>query len=88
MLKEILESLEKNGTTVSELSEKFEVSKAQLQDQINLLIHMGYLELLKIDEKEKSLSCKSCPHLKECIDNIGKISTYILTDKGRKLIEK
>ena len=87
MLKEILQSLSKDGITVNELLKKFELDKNELQDKINLLIHTGYLELEKTDETEKSISCKSCPHLEECLANLGKINTYILTEKGKKLID-
>ena len=87
MLKEILQSLSKDGITVNELLKKFELDKDELQDKINFLIHMGYLELEKIDEPEKSISCKSCPHLEQCLANLSKINTYILTEKGKKLID-
>ncbi|RLE66647.1 MAG: hypothetical protein DRJ38_01005 [Thermoprotei archaeon] len=66
------------------LSKKLKISVEEAESILGLLLSHGYIR-----RKEVSISCSNCPLKSSClVFGRGMVSVYIITKKGRSLLEK
>jgi len=86
VLEDVLREIDQHhGFSKSQISKSLDISEGMLNDLINQLIRMDYL-----NEIESSIDCDtpctSCPYAKSC--NIVPVKMYQVSHKGKNLLKK
>lgn len=85
MLKAVLRSMDESGSILkSKMSRELEISEEMLEDIINQLVRMNYLEE-DLGSPTCDTKCTTCP-LASCDSNPVKM--YKITSKGQHLLNK
>jgi hypothetical protein len=70
------------STAIPELAERLGVSAGLVEQMIEQLVHLGYLESVELGCGESA--CRGCPQAGACATQI-RARLWIVTERGRKL---
>lgn len=86
MIKELLRLISQDNMNLKEIAQQMNLSRDDLRNRIDMMIHMGYLELVEESRHGECAFCSIAKACKEnCRDGIG-VRVYRLTEKGRRVI--
>lgn len=85
MLKDVLKEISKlSGFSKSTISKNLNIPIEMVDDLINQLIRMGYLDEV-LGSPSCETSCGSCPYARSC--NTTPVKMYKITHKGNQLLK-
>jgi Mn-dependent DtxR family transcriptional regulator len=88
MIKEILKLLSRGNITFNDLAIELSISQSELKNRLDLLEHMGYIEIICKENPTLESGCLFCSEANECAKNTKSDyfeTIYKLTKKGRKV---